>query len=239
MRVMIFVQARMGSTRLPGKVLKQVLGRPLLSYLVERLKDVKNAQGFLILTTISPKDDVIVEFCEKEKIPYFRGPENDVLARYYQAALKWKPDAIVRTTADCPLTDPEIIDQIISAFVDAKTPLDYLSNVLERSYPKGLDCEIFSFKALERAFKETDDPYNREHVSPYFYRNPEQFSIKNIALPKDYSKYRWTVDTKEDFELIEKMIEDLYPKNPHFRFHDMLKLLEKHPEWSHINGHLA
>ncbi len=238
MRVEIFVQARMGSTRLPGKILQPVLGRPLLKYMVDRLREVQNADGIAILTTTESSDDIVEKFCQEEKIFCFRGSENDVLERYYQAALQRGPDAIVRVTADCPLIDPEIIDLVIDAFKKEFPAFDYISNSLERTYPRGLDVEIFSIKALKQAYQQAKKPEEREHVTVYLYRHPELFKLKNIAHHPSLSQYRWTVDTPEDFNLIRLILEHLYPNTPAFRLQDVLNLLKSYPEWNLINAHI-
>lgn len=235
MKVEIYVQARMGSKRLPGKVLKPVLGKPLLSFLVERLRNIKEADAFAILTTHSPADDAIVSFCEEKSIPCYRGPEDDVLTRYHQVALDRRPDVIVRVTADCPLIDPKLADQVIKDFRDNYPTYDYISTT---GYPRGLDLEVLTFEALDRAFKEGMKPEEREHVTPFIYRHPEIFQLKMIASPKPLGEHRWTVDTIEDFNLVKILLENLYPLNPDFSYQDILNLLKQHPEWIQINAHV-
>lgn len=237
-RVVIILQARMGATRLPGKPLKNVLGRPLLSYQIERLRRVQLADEIIIATTTEPQDDQIVQFCKDENVAYFRGSPLDVLDRYYQAAKFAKADVIVRVTGDCPLIDPEVTDKVIRFYIDHQPQYDYVSNSLERTYPRGLDTEIFSMALLEQAASKAKLPSEREHVTVYFYTHPERFSLKNVGNAVDLSKYRWTVDTSEDFELVEKILGDLHPKNPDFRMHDILDLLDLHPEWNLINAHI-
>lgn len=237
MKIEIFVQARMGSTRLPGKVLKHVLGKPLLFYLVERLQRVSEADGLTILTTTLPEDDLIVDFCQKQHVKCFRGSSEDVLDRYYQAALLQRPDAVVRITADCPLADPGIVNQLIKMYREEFPRWDYLSNGFGgQTYPRGFDTEIFSFEGLEKAFINGLKPYEREHVTPYFYLHPEIFSMQGIASPIDYSQYRLTVDTPEDFTLIELILEKLYPSSPFFTLRDVIELLERNPSWKQINA---
>lgn len=238
MRIEIFVQARMGSTRLPGKVLKPVLGKPLLFYLAERLDRVKCADAYVILTSTKSEDDPIAAFCENRGIAYYRGPENDVLARFHQAAAARCPDAIVRITGDCPFIDPEIVDEVISAYKNEYPQWDYVSNTLQRTFPRGLDTEIFSFATLDKTFHQATDPSEREHVSLYMYRHPELFRLKNVACPFNLSQHRWTVDTIEDFQLIQLLLEELYPQNPHFLLKDILEALKQHPEWNEINAHV-
>lgn len=226
----------MGASRLPGKPLKNVLKRPLLSYQIERLKQVKSCDQILVATTVDEKDDPIVALCKKEKISYFRGSELDVLDRYYQAAKAFKADIVIRVTGDCPLIDPEIIDQVISYYKESK--LDYVSNSLERTYPRGLDTEVFSFALLERAAIEATLEEEREHVTLFFYTHPELFSLGCLKHSSDLSFHRWTVDTVEDFDLVSRLLSAIYPKNPEFRLKDVLETFEKHPDWIQINAHI-
>lgn len=238
LQVVVIVQARMGAARFPGKPLKTILSRPLLHYLIERLKRVKLATSIVIATTTNERDDPIANLALQEKVNVFRGSEEDVLSRYIEAAKQNKADIIVRITADCPLIDPLIIDQVIQGFLDVKPPLDYFSNALTRTFPRGLDVEVFSYKALQKAHQEAKLSEEREHVTLYLYRHPELFRIGNFCYIFDASSYRLTVDTPEDFELITKIYESLYPTNPHFTLEDVLKLLDKHPELTKINAHI-
>jgi len=235
--IVVVLQARMGATRLPGKPLMKVLGRELLSYEVERIRRAKSVDEVVVATTTNPADDKIVEFCQKEHIPYFRGSEDDVLDRYYQAAKHHKVDVVIRITGDCPLIDPVEIDRVVDYFL--KGGVDYISNTLELTYPRGLDVEVFSFSQLERVQKEAKRPEEREHVTPYFYRHPELFSLVCVKSPVDLSHHRWTVDTQEDFDLIARIIAALYPKNKAFSMHDILELLKHHPDWVKINAHVV
>lgn len=235
MRIEIFVQARMGSTRLPGKILKQVLGKPLLLYQIERLKEVTLADCCRILTTTEKADDQIVSFCKDHGIPVFRGPEEDVLSRYHQAALEYRPDAIVRVSSDCPLIDPKVVNDIIRTYRDGFPQWEYVSNCITRTFPRGLDAEIFSFEALDKAFRLSIDKGEREHVTLHMYRHPELYRLRNVTNSEDLSDYRWTVDTTEDFELIKRILEHLYPRKPDFRMQDVLQLLNEHPDWKRIN----
>lgn len=238
MRIEAFIQARMGSTRLPGKVLKQVLERPLLDFLVERLTQCRALDQIVILTSKLAQDDAIASFCQEKNLLCFRGSEEDVLDRYYQAALETKPDGILRITADCPLIDPDIVDQVVKVFHQHAPHADYVSNSLQRTFPRGLDVEIFSFKALEQAFQQAHRPEEREHVTLYLYRHPEKFKLYNVAHIPSLATYRWTVDTPEDFTLIRLILEHLYPKNSQFRLNDILHLLKEHPDWNQINAHI-
>lgn len=238
MRIEIYVQARMGSTRLPGKVMKKVMGKPLLEFLIERLKQVRGADGFAILTSTHPADTEIVDFCQAKGVLCYRGPEEDVLTRYHRVATQRAPDAIVRITADCPLIDPDIIDQVIQMFRDGYPAYDYISTGIERTFPRGLDVEIMSLEALDQAFHRANDPSEREHVTLYIYRHPELFKLKNFSSETPLAHHRWTVDTPEDFELIKLILENLYPIESEFRLRHIVTLLESHPEWSQINAHI-
>jgi spore coat polysaccharide biosynthesis protein SpsF len=238
MKVVIIVQARMTSTRLPGKVLKKVLDKPLLEYQIERLRRVKLADEVVIATTINETDEPIVQLCNSLSIPYFRGSEEDVLSRYYETAKAHQADLIARVTSDCPLIDPEVIDQVMKLYIDHQTEYDYVSNSLERTYPRGMDTEVFSFKALQEAFLEATALPDREHVTPFIHRQPQRYSLASVNYSENQSDHRWTVDTPEDFQLIKKIIEVIYPKLPDFTLRDCLNLLEKNPEWSTINAHV-
>lgn len=236
--VALIVQARMGASRLPGKPLLKVLDKPLLLYLVERLKRVKYGSKLVVATTRERRDFPIVDLMQKEGIRVIRGSEEDVLSRYLLAARELDAKIIVRITADCPLIDPAIIDGAIHLFLKAKPPCDYLSNTLERTYPRGMDVEVFSRKALERANRDASSMSEREHVTLYLYRHPELFTLRGFCYKENFSHLRLTVDTKDDFFLIKKIVEFLYPKNPHFRLEDMLELLKKHPAWVKLNQYV-
>ncbi len=238
MKTVIIVQARMTSTRLPGKVLKRVLDKPLLEYQIERLRRVKLADEIVIATTVNDTDQPIVELCNSLSVSYFRGSEEDVLSRYYGAAKENYADMVVRVTSDCPLIDPQIIDEIISFYVENSDKYDYVSNCLTRSYPRGMDTEVFSFKALQEAFLSATAQADREHVTPFIYRHPERYGVGHIVYAENQSSHRWTVDTPEDFELIRRIIEALYPQSPEFKLEDCLNLLKQYPDWSNINVHI-
>lgn len=233
--IVIIIQARMGSTRLPGKVLKEILGKPLLGYQIDRLRRVKSVGEIVVATTNQPRDQQIIDFCRREKISCFLGSEKDVLERYYQTATSNNADVIVRITSDCPLIDPEIIDKVVGFFLEHSDTYDYVSNVEKRSYPRGMDIEVFSYDALQKSARFANSPEEREHVTLYIRGHPDRFSIGSVANKKDLSKHRWTVDTEEDFQLIRQIIEALYPINPNFTMQDVLDLLHSHPKWIEIN----
>ena len=236
MRMITINQARMTSTRLPGKVLKEVLGKPLLEYQIERLHQVRLADELVIATTTNDTDQPIVDLCEHLGVKYYRGSEEDVLSRYYEAATYFRADAVVRVTSDCPLIDPGVVDQVIGLYIRNHDKYDYVSNTLQRTYPRGLDTEVLSMAALEKAHKEAREQPEREHVTLYIYRRPEQFQLANYSCAEDYSQYRWTVDTPEDYELIKLILQELYPVNNRFTWLDVLDLLSKYPEWVNINA---
>lgn len=233
MKTVIIVQARMTSTRLPGKVLKTILGKPLLEYQIERLKRIQAADRIVIATTTNDTDQPIVDFCKRLNLPLFRGSEEDVLARYYEAAEKYNADTVVRITSDCPVIDPAVCEEAITYFLKNQDQYDYVR--LEQ-YPRGLDCEVFSFKVLKECFREATDKPDREHVTPFIYRHPERYRLKNMICDEDYSHHRWTVDTPEDLELITRIIEELYPNNQNFNYADILEVLKKYPDWYYINA---
>jgi len=238
MKKVIIVQARMGSTRLPGKVLREVLGKPLLEYQLERLARVRSSDMVVVATTDKEQDKPIVDLCRRLGVLFFRGPEEDVLARYYLAAREFGAEIVARITADCPIIDPAVVDQVFRFYLDHAGEYDYVSNARRRTYPRGMDTEVFSFHALEEAYREARREAEREHVTIFIYEHPERYSLGGVEYHQDYSRYRWTVDTEEDFQLIEKIITALYPKNPEFTLEDCLQLLAKYPEWEKINAHI-
>ena len=239
MSTAIIVQARMTSTRLPGKVLRPVAGRPLLSYQLERLRCVTQADRIIIATTINSTDDPIVEFCAAEGVDYTRGSEHNVLSRYFEAAARFNATTIVRVTSDCPLIDPPLIDSAIDAYIDNAGSYDYISNMIEPSWPYGMAVEVFSVRALAEANVEAKEEAELEHVTPFIYWRPGRYRIKSLTMAPDLSHHRWTVDTPEDFELVRRILEALYPSNPGFGMADVLALLAEHPDWEAINRHIA
>lgn len=228
----------MTSTRLPGKVMLPVLGTPLLEYQIKRLQRVKAAQGICIACTTNDTDQPIVNLAEKLGVKIYRGSELDVLARYYEAARMFGAEHVVRVTSDCPVIDPGEMDRVIDFYLARVDDLDYASNALIRSYPRGMDTEIFSFEALQAAHLEAEQYYEREHVTPFLYRHQERFRVANFAFEQDKSDHRLTVDTQDDFELISRIIGALYPSNNEFTIHDILNLMAHHPEWLEINSHI-
>lgn len=226
----------MGSTRLPGKSMKEVEGKPLLWHVIQRLKRSKRIEKIVVATTIKKDDNVIAELAKKEGVGYFQGSENDVLDRYYQAAKKYEADVIVRVTADCPLLDPQTTDRVIEKFLEGG--FDYVTNTNPPTYPDGLDTEVFSFAALERAWKEAKLTSEREHVTPYIRKNPNIFRLVNVINGEDLSKMRWTVDELADLEFTRRVYFLLGDKGRthDFTMEDVLKILKDNPELHGINA---
>ena len=227
------VQARMGSTRLPGKVLMELCAKPLLGHVVERLHYSKRLERIMVATSTSPLDDSIECFCRQEGIICYRGSEDDVLDRYFMAATSFVANPVVRVTADCPLIDPVVLDETIDAFL--RESCDYASNTIERTYPDGLDVEVFSFQALETAWHEARMASEREHVTPYIWKNPDQFKIYQVKANRDLSSLRWTVDEPEDMDFAKKIYRCLYRPGRIFLMDEVLRLLEENPRLQLIN----
>ena len=238
MRKLIIVQARMGSSRLPGKVLKEVCGKTLLEHLIVRLKRVKQADKIVIATTIKEEDIPIVAMCKKLDVPFYRGSEEDVLSRYYEAALQYKGDLIVRVTSDCPLIDPCIIDSVVSFYINNQDKVDYVSNCLNRTYPRGMDVEVFSFSILKEAHEEAKENHEREHVTPFIISRPSRYRLHNIEHSTNLSHYRLTIDTSEDLDLVKKIFKELFFTNHKFTMRDILSVMEANPDWIKINSHV-
>lgn len=237
MTIVAIIQARMGSTRLPGKVLAPIIRKPMLSHVVERTLRAESTDQVVVATTTLALDQAIVDLCMAEGWLYFRGNEHDLLDRYYQAALHHRAEVVVRITADCPLIDPAVIDKTVGAFLRGRSQFDYVSNGYpRRTYPRGLDTEVFSFAALEKAWSKDTNPAWREHVTPYIYRHPELFRRGGISNTVDYSHLRWTVDTADDLGLVRLIFEH----HGHNRFHweEVPPVLARHPEWLEINRHV-
>ncbi len=233
MKVIAIIQVRMGSTRLPGKVLMDLAGKPMLERVVERCRRAAELADVIVATTDNGSDDPIVELCAARHWPCFRGSEDDVLDRYYQTALWSKAGVVARITSDCPLIDPEVIDRCIEEFFE--TPgTDYVSNCfLPRTFPRGLDVEVFSFTALERAWHEDNNPAWREHVTPYIYRHPEVFRLRAIENDVDYSPMRWCVDTQEDLALVRNIYEAFGTDG--FSWREVVTILQQNPQWLELN----
>ena len=229
------IQARMGSTRLPGKVLKKIKDKTVLSHVIKRVEQSKKIDEIIIATTKHRRDDPIIKEAKKYGINYYRGSEEDVLSRYYESAEQYDIDTIVRITSDCPLIDPFIIDEIIEFY--QKNDYDLVTNAgpkqENRTYPRGMDTEVFSFEILKEIYQNADQKYQREHVTPYIYENSDRISYyKNN---NDYSKYRLTLDEKEDLKLIKKVYNNLYKGEHDFYLADIIQLLEENKHLQKIN----
>ncbi|MCK5040597.1 MAG: glycosyltransferase family protein [Candidatus Aenigmarchaeota archaeon] len=236
--IVAIVQTRMGSTRLPGKVMKEILGKPVILWDIDRMLLSKLINKIVIAIPYGDENDIIRDTVKNynKDIIITRGSEDDVLDRYYNAAVQTKADVVVRMTSDCPLIDMIVSDSIIKKYLDSEC--DYCSNTFELTYPRGLSTEVFSFDALERAWKEAKKEYEREHVTPYIKENPGKFKLINVTNDVDLSHLRWTLDTKEDFEFIETVYKKIYPKKHIFFKDDILALLEREPELIKINSHI-
>jgi spore coat polysaccharide biosynthesis protein SpsF len=222
MKVICIMQARVGSTRLPGKVLKKICGKTVLEHDIYRLRRVKNIDQIVIATTVEEKDIEIVKEAERLGVKYFRGSEEDVLSRYYLAAKENNADIVVRVTSDCPLLDSKVTDQTIRYLLENVDKFDYVSNTLEATFPRGLDTEVFTMNSLERAYKEAKLTREREHVTPYIYTKGNNFKLGCFKNKIDYSHYRWTLDTKEDFEFICAIYNKLYKIDSNFNMEDIV-----------------
>jgi len=227
------VQARMGSNRLPGKVMLDVEGKPLIFLVMHRLSLAKTIDAIVLATTDSCKDDVLSDYCHEQHWICYRGSENDVLDRFYQAALLTGATVVVRITADCPLLDPEVVDKTVRAYEAGEC--EYVSNALEFSYPEGLDVEVFGITVLEQAWREARLKSEREHVTSYIWNHPESFKLRNVKCDRDLSTLRWTVDKPEDMEFVRRIYQLMRP-NINFGTGDVLKLLQEHPELNDINS---
>lgn len=235
MRIVAIIQARMGSTRLPGKVLMDIGGKTMLAHVVDRTRRAKLLDKILVATTLNPHDERIIVECDRLGVLVFRGREEDVLDRYYQVAREYKADVIVRITSDCPLIDPEVIDTVVRYYLENRSKLDYVSNTLTRSYPRGLDVEVFPFNILERTWREAREAYQREHVTLYIYEHPEIFRLANVKNSEDLSYLRWTVDEEKDLEFVREVYKRLYKEDEVFLMQDILYLLKREPQLLEIN----
>jgi spore coat polysaccharide biosynthesis protein SpsF (cytidylyltransferase family) len=233
MKIVAIIQARMGSTRLPGKVMKGISSKPMLWHVLNRLSAAKSVDEIVIATTSNEQDKTLVEFAEEYGFKYFVGSENDVLDRYYQASKEYEADVIVRVTGDCPLVDPFIVDKVVQYYAEGS--FDYVSNNNPPTYPHGLDIEVFSFKALEEAWRKSQADYQREHVTYYITEHPEIFKIGNVKNQADLSHLRLTVDEEADFILVSEVFSELFEGNNIFLMEDILGLLEKKPHLIEIN----
>jgi spore coat polysaccharide biosynthesis protein SpsF len=251
--IVAIIQARMASSRLPGKVLLDIAGRPMLEHVVLRTRQAKTVDQVVVATTTDPDDDPVAAYCARQGFLCYRGSQHDVLDRYYQAARIFGAQVVVRITADCPVIDPAVIDKTVRAFLGqhAQTadeangtaevgfPYDFAANRLPppwgRTFPIGLDTEVCTFSALERAWNEADQPYQREHVMPFFYDQPGRFKVRMVDYEVDYGDLRWTVDTAEDLVLVRKIFAH-FPGQEDFSWLEVLEVFEHEAELRQINA---
>ncbi len=222
----------MGSTRLPGKVLAQIAGHPMLRQVVNRVRMARSVEHVVVATSNQLSDRPIADYCADNHIDFYRGSEKDVLDRYYQCASQFTGSTIIRITADCPLVDSDTIDKVVGTFREGS--YDYVSNIFPRTYPDGLDVESFSLRALERGWLEAVLPYDREHVTPFLLKQPQLFRIGNIQHRENLSDMRWTVDHPQDIEFVRAVYDHM--KVTDFGLAEVLDLLKKHPEFTQINS---
>ncbi len=238
-KTLAIIQARMNSSRLPGKVLMPINERPMLDYMIERVSSASAIDDFVVATSNESSDNPIEEFCKDNNVKVFRGKLDDVLDRFYQASKSIEAEIIIRLTGDCPLIDPNILNTMVGIF--KKNNYDYIANTAPPegiTFPEGMDVEIFSIAALEKAWKEAKKPSEREHVTFYFWKNPDLFSIFRHDLERDISSYRLTVDYPEDFELIGHIIENFSDQLDHADLKQIIKFLEDNPELSDLNKNI-
>jgi spore coat polysaccharide biosynthesis protein SpsF len=234
------IQARMGSTRLPGKVLADIGGRPLLGLMLDRMARAGRVDETVVATTRLEEDDPIVDLCRGRGIRCVRGHATDVLDRYHQAAEETGAEVVVRLTGDCPLIDPHLVDLCVRAYLEADPPVDLVVNRLpwDRSYPIGLDTEVFGRAALETAWREAREPHQREHVVPFLYEHLDRFTMIHLEADGDYGTFRWTVDAPEDLEAVRK-IYGAFGGRDDFGWREVLDLMSRNPDLAGINRAVA
>ncbi|TAM59481.1 acylneuraminate cytidylyltransferase [bacterium] len=238
MRGVAIVQARMGSSRLPGKVLRRICGRTVLEHVLRRVQAAAGLEAVAVATSVAAADDAVASEAQRCGAHVFRGSEDDVLERFCGAARELRAQAVVRITADCPLLDPRVVERVYTHFLQAPQA-DYVSNTLVRTYPRGLDVEVVRAVALELACAQARQPYEREHVTPYFYGHPERFALENVAREgSDLSALRWTLDVAEDLRFITAVYEALWQEDALFTTSEILALLRRRPELTEINRHV-
>jgi len=243
MNTLIIIQARTGSTRLPGKVLKPLAGAPLLQRLIERVRAARSPFELCVATTVQDSDDPIRTLCSDLSVRCFSGDPFDLLDRHYQAAKELEPDAVVKIPSDCPLIDPEIIDRVLAFYEENSPRYEYVSNLHPPSYPDGNDVEVMSMRALETAWLEADRSFEREHTTPFIWDRPQLFRIGNVEWETglDYSmSHRWTIDYVEDYAMVSAVFDELWSEsNPIFSMDDILQLLSEQPDIVALNESYA
>lgn len=238
-KIFATIEARMTSTRLPGKVLREAVGKPMLELMIERVRRVPMLDGVIVATTVNAADDAIVALARRLGVACYRGSEDDVLSRVLEAARAHHADVIVELTGDCPLIDPDIVTETIDRYLASGA--DYVSNILERTYPIGMDTQVFATDVLADVARRSDDPADHEHVSLFIYRHPEIYRLRNVAAPQCFTRprLRLTLDTGEDLALIGAVFEALYADNPNFGLSDILAFLDRRPEIAGLNAAVA
>lgn len=237
MNVAAIIQARVGSTRLPNKVLKEIAGRTVLEHVINRVKAASKIDDIIVATTVNKEDRKIVKICNDLGCSVFCGSEEDVLDRYYQAAKSFKVRHIVRITADCPLIDSSIIDEVVGKHL--KEQADYTANVIKETYPDGLDVEVFTFNSLKKAFMNAQLLSEREHITPYIRKHREVFKIVNVEYSENLSDKRWTLDEEADYQFIKYVYKGLFNKNPLFGMKEIIEFLKENPEIEKLNMHIS
>ena len=235
MRVIAIIQALMSSTRLPGKVLMPLAGQPVLGHVVERIRACQTIADVVVATSSDATDDDIEAWCKSVGVSCYRGSLNDVLDRYYQAGLLHAADAVVRITADCPAIDPTIVDEVVHGYLAG----GYEFYGLAGEFPDGLDCTVFAFSALARAWREAALPSEREHVGPYIEKHPEIFKSGGLKKFSGLSHYRWTLDEPRDYEFLQRVFTRLYQQGQIFLASDVLALMENEPELMQLNSDIV
>jgi len=240
--MVIIVQARMASTRLPGKVMLPVLGKTILGLMIERLQMIQHQATVVIATSVNPEDDIIEQEAHLLNIPCYRGDQNNLLDRHYQAALQHNAGVVLKIPSDCPLIDPQAIDRVLTYFFEQDTRPDYVGNLHPATWPDGNDVEIMTMACLKQAWENAEKNLELEHTTPYIWENPQLFSIGNVSWETglDYSmSHRFTIDYQEDYLFIKRVFEELYPVNKSFSCNDILDLLDRKPEIYQINANYA
>lgn len=235
MKVVSIIQARMSSTRLPGKVLMPLANKPVLAHVVDRVRACKTIDEVVVATSTDPSDDAIEAWCKTAGVCCYRGSLNDVLDRYYQAGLLYGADAVVRITADCPALDPTVVDEVVRGFVDG----NYEFYGLAGEFPDGLDCTVFAFTALARAWREASLPSEREHVGPYIENHPELFKNGGLEKFTGLSHHRWTLDEPRDYEFLEAVFARLHREDSPFLAIELLALLDNEPDLMRLNSNIV
>lgn len=243
MRVVVVVQARTGSTRLPNKILLPLAGAPLLLRMLERVSAAQTPFTLVVATTMDSSDDPVRTLCERAGYHCYSGHPTDLLDRHYRAAQAYQADVVVKIPSDCPLIDPSVIDRVLQFYLDHRTEFDFVSNLHPATYPDGNDVEVMPFDVLQTAWREATKDFEREHTTPFIWERPERFRIGNVVWETglNYSmSHRWTIDYPEDYEFIKRVYDELWnERSPIFSLNDILTLLEKKPELAAINARYA